>query len=91
MSTEAIIGLLESGQSPPPSSGRVNQKASEKPKAVQSQTSKTTPAKPIPKRRASKEAVETSKRNPLVTKTVEMFNGVIMEVSKNQTENSSDT
>ncbi len=90
ISTEAIIGLLESAQSPPLRSSGPNQKVSQKPKAAQPQTHKTTPAKPPPPRRASKEAVDASKRNPMVTKTVEMFNGVIMDVSENNTENSSD-
>jgi len=89
ISTEAIIALLESGQSPPSSTGRANRGASEKPKAVQSQTSKTERANMVPKKRASKEAVETSKRNPLVSKTVELFNGVIMEVSENHSEDPS--
>ncbi len=89
ISTEAIIALLESAQSPQSSTSRANRGASQKPKAVQSQTSKTERANLVPKKRASKEAVEASKRNPLVSKTVELFNGVIMEVSKNHSEDSS--
>lgn len=91
ISTEAIIGLLESGQSAPSRNPGTKQKACEKPKATQPQTSKPAGPKPSQKKRTSKEAIASSKNNPLVTKTVELFNGVIMEVSKNQSENSSDT
>ena len=33
--------------------------------------------------RVSKEVVEASKRNPLVSKTLELFNGIVLNVSRN--------
>ncbi|MDP7560574.1 MAG: DNA polymerase III subunit gamma/tau, partial [Planctomycetota bacterium] len=86
ISTEAIIGLLESGQAAPSRAAGSNPPFKKKPKVTQSQT-----ANPAPRARPSKEALESSKNNPLVSKTVELFNGVIMDVSKNHDGGSSDT
>ena len=88
ISSEAIIGLLESGQagqtgpSGPSRSVRAKRVVSEKPKAEQSQAVKPRPVKPAQKKRVSREATEASKNNPLVGKTVELFNGTIMNVSE---------
>ena len=78
VSTEAIIGLLQSGRSGSGPASRT--------KAGPSPQHKRPPAKapttPSPKRRVPKEAVEKSKNNPLVSKTLQMFGGVVMNVSE---------
>ncbi|MCK4850371.1 MAG: DNA polymerase III subunit gamma/tau, partial [Phycisphaerae bacterium] len=89
VSTEAMIGLLESGQSGAGSTDRVKQSGrgstgETKTKSATGSSAKAGKAGPggPSRKRVSKEAVEASKRNPLVSKTVELFNGIIMNVNE---------
>ena len=107
ISTEAIIGMLESGQgtsgsagprSPgKPTTGKAKpnptpaKPQSPPPTRTKGKSASPSPAKPAtngPSRaRMNKEAIEASKRNPVVSKTLELFNGLIMNVSQNHDAN----
>ena len=78
VSTEAIIGLLESGRSGPAPSSRTKTG----PSPVHKKPPAKAPTTPSPRRRVPKEAVEKSKNNPLVSKTLQMFGGTVMNVSE---------
>lgn len=86
VSTEKMIGLLQSGSAssgslPSKKSSPSPPKKSSPPPERKTTTVKAPPA-PAPRRRVPKEAVEKSKNDPLVSKTVEMFGGIVMDVSE---------
>ena len=81
VSTEEMIGLLESG----PSGGGSSPRTKPNPSPEHKKPPAKAPTTPATGRRVPKEAVEKSKNNPLVSKTLQMFGGVVMNVSEKQT------
>ena len=90
VSTEAIIGLLESGVSGPTAeAGPTRRNAASKEQDSKSGQRRENPsAKAEPARtnrkRLSKEALASAERNPLVSKTMEMFGGKIVNICEDR-------